>query len=75
LIFHRFSVWLWREFLLVCPVAAMSKNFAAQRKQGDFTLVCRFWANRERQIPNLRLSEPKVWAVKIAKPKDVNYEK
>ncbi|MDR3108553.1 MAG: hypothetical protein LBU65_02525 [Planctomycetaceae bacterium] len=53
----------------------MSKNFAAQRKQGDFTLVCRFWANRERQIPNLRLSEPKVWAVKIAKPKDVNYEK
>jgi hypothetical protein len=44
-------------------------------KQGDFTPVCRFWASEERQIQDIQLACPKVLAVKIAKPKDVDYEK
>jgi hypothetical protein len=52
------------------PVNARLKNFAIRRKQGGFTPVCRCWAAQKK----IRTSCLKVSAVKIAKPKDVDYE-
>jgi hypothetical protein len=62
-IFHRFSVRLWREFRRP-PVDARSKNFAARRKQGGFTPVCRFRAAEKGKAKTFGLDNRWFWQLK-----------